>query len=103
MTVIVAIVLSQLCFVARLVMLRGMIKLSARHFIRKVWLNVVAVSLAAIPIPLALASVLPDGLANSLILMFAAAVSAGFSVLFVGCNPSERKQIMLVFMKILRR
>lgn len=102
-TVIVAIVLSQLCFVARLVMLRGMIKLSARHFIRKVWLNVVAVSLAAIPIPLALASVLPDGLANSLILMFAAAVSAGFSVLFVGCNPSERKQIMLVFMKILRR
>lgn len=44
---VVAIVISQLCLLARLHLLRGMIGLHAREFLRKVYFNVLIVTILA--------------------------------------------------------
>ena len=90
-TVVVAIVISQLCLFIRLVMLRGMIGLSVRDFISRVYLNVLSVALVALPVPTIISILLPGGF---LVSVFAAFLSAGLSVLFVGCTRNEREAIM---------
>lgn len=48
---VVAIVISQLCLLARLHLLRGMIGLHAREFLRKVYFNVLIVTILAGGVP----------------------------------------------------
>jgi hypothetical protein len=57
---IVAIFISICCEMARLYMLRGMIQLSMRSFLREVYFNVILVTIIAAVIPVILFNVLPE-------------------------------------------
>lgn len=90
---IVAVLISQGCLMARLYMLRFSIGLSARKFIKDVCLNALCVSVIAAIFPI-LALVIAD---KSLVMFLAhcalTIICASLSVLFVGCSSKERNMI----------
>lgn len=93
-TVATAIGISQICLVARLLLLKGMVGLNVGIFLRKVYFNVIIVAAAAVIIPAMIRNHLPDGFAGFLISVSAAVISAGISVLLVGFSRAERSNLL---------
>ena len=94
--VLVAIVISQCCLAARLFMLRRMIGLQIGVYLRKVYLNVLLVTLFALIIPALLHQYLLESFTTFLILSLLSIVCTSFSCLYVGATNEER---MLVYLK----
>lgn len=91
---IVAVLISQCCLMARLYMLHFSIKLSARKFIKNVYLNAACVSVIAGIFPILVLT-----FSNNCFIMFLAhcaftAICTLLSILFIGCNNKERTMIM---------
>ncbi len=93
-TVVVAIVLSQICFFARLFMLRGMIGLKAGEYLYRVYLNVLAVSMISLVVPGVACRSLPDDFYGFCLSVLLCIFSAGVSVLFIGCGKDERRSLV---------
>lgn len=93
-TVVVAIVISQMCLYARLFMLEKMIGLSFRQFFVRVCLNVSAVVSVSLPVTLCAVYMLPDSSAGFLAGVAFSIVITAMSVLFVGCSRGERRMIV---------
>ena len=98
-TVVVAIVFSLLCLVARLVMLRRMIGLSVKDFLTDVCLRIILVSSASVILPVLAAGFLPDGHAGVLINVLICLASAGSAAVFLGLNKNERNELVAMFRK----
>lgn len=95
--VIVAIVISQCCLAARLYMLRGMIGLSIRIYLRRVYLNVITVTLVAAMPPVFITFNLSENFLTLIILSTAATLCVVLSELYIGCSRDERK---FIFQKV---
>ena len=93
-TVMVAIAVSQICLFARLYMLKGMISLPVREFIRKVYMNVIIVSAAALILPWAVNQYMPDDFWGFLARVSVCVVSAFLSVILLGLSRGERHEIV---------
>lgn len=91
--IVVAIVISQCCLAARLVMLRGMIGLSVRKYLKKVYLNVLAVTIMAAILPSLLTRVLEESFLNFVLLSLVAVICTGITIYYIGCNQAERQFI----------
>ncbi len=78
--------------VARLCMLRGMIGLDVVGFLRRVLLNVVVVSMVAIPLPYYLSTRMGESIVELVIVSAVAVVSSLLSIYFVGCSREERRE-----------
>ena len=101
---IVAIVISQLCLVSRLYMLRGLIGLKARDFIKKVYANVIEVTILSVIVPFLLAIVLNNDFLNFIVLSIITIVSTLLVVFYVGCTMEERQFVVSkVKMMILKK
>ena len=101
---IVAIVISQLCLVSRLYMLRGLIGLKARDFIKKVYANVIEVTILSVIVPFLLAIVLNNDFLNFIVLSIITVVSTLLVVFYVGCTMEERQFVVSkVKMMILKK
>lgn len=87
----VAIFISMCCLGSRLYMLRGMIKLSIRGFLKSVFLNVVSVSAIAVAIPYFARGHIADNFLGFIAVSLICAVSTLITIYFVGCNKNERK------------
>ena len=92
-TVVVAIIISQICLAARLFMLEKMIGLSVREFIIRVYLNVLTVASVATVLPLCMSLFIPDNILWTLLSISVTALSAVLSVLYVGCTACERREL----------
>ena len=90
MVLVVAIVISQCCLAARLVMLRGMIGLSVRKYIKKVYINILVVTAIAAIIPFLLAIKLEESLLNFVLLCLISLICTGITIYYIGCNKAER-------------
>lgn len=102
-TVMVAVAISQICLFARLFMLRGMIGLPAGDFLKKVYLNVISVSAAALVVPLAADPALPDTFSGFAASVMICVCSAGLSVMFIGLRASERRELASMLKDWLRK
>lgn len=102
-TVAVAIGISQICFFARLAILRGLVGLSARQFIIRVYCNVLCVTAASLVLPLLTFRFMPDGFGGFCLSLAVCVVSASLSVLFIGCSRDERRDMMTMLLKPFRR
>ena len=98
-TVVVAIVISLVCLVARLIMLKGMIGLSLKEFMNDVCLRVLLVCMVSVIFPLLSASLLPEGFAGFVASVLICLASAGCSAAFIGLKRSERRELMEMFRK----
>lgn len=91
--VIVAIILSQCCFAARIYMLRPMIHLNAINYLKKVYLRIVSTLIIAFILPIVVRYYMDDSLLSFFIIVSISFISACISVLYVGCNNQERSFI----------
>ena len=92
-TVVIAIVISQLCLAARLFVLRKLMAFPVRRFLSKVYLNIMAVSVVAVMILLPLQCFVPEGMAGFAVNVLLCLAVAAASVFFVGCSGKERREI----------
>ena len=91
---IVAIAISQLCLAARLYMLRGMIGLKARDFIKKVYLNVIIVTVLSSILPFVLSYILDENFISFVLLCIVTLVSTLLIEFYVGCTLKERQFVI---------
>lgn len=87
---VVAIVLSLCCLCARLMLLRGMIGLSAKSYTLHVLMNVVAVSVLSFIVPLLFSGYLGDDFISFLLSCIICVVCAGIAIYYIGCTHGER-------------
>lgn len=100
---IVAILCSIVCLMARIYMLRTHVKLNVRDFLKNVLLNIVIVSAISLTLPVLLSCYLPQCFWS---LCLNAIVTFCFSciiILFIGCNSNERVLVYSYIYKIKRK
>lgn len=93
-TVVVSIVISQICLFARLYMLHRQVDFPVSEFLKRVYLNIIIVTLTAVVLPVALMRYMPAGLAGFLLSVILCVGCAGLAVLFKGCSSAERKEML---------
>jgi len=89
-TMIIAIVISQCCLVARLYLLRGIIGLSSKYYLKHIYANVFVVSLLSCILPTLLHFNMSEGFLRLLSVTFVSVLSTSVVILFVGCTKKER-------------
>lgn len=99
-TVIVAIIISQICLLARLLFLRKMIKLSIREFINKVYINVITVTILSFIPPFIIYFHVTEGLYRFITVFITSVISSVIFIYLVGCNKQERQLITQNIKKI---
>lgn len=98
-TVVVAIVLSLLCLVARLVMLQKMIGLPVGRFLTDVCLRSAVVAAASVVLPAVLTLTDVDGLAGFALSVTVCVTCTAFSSLYIGMSGEERKGLLSMLKK----
>ena len=75
-------------------MLRGMIGLSVRKYLRKVYMNVLAVTVIAAILPFLLDGRVEESFLNFVILSLIALMCTGITIYYIGCNKAERQFVL---------
>ena len=99
----IAILISQFCLVSRLYMLRSMIGLKAKDFIKKVYFNVLLVTIISASIPIVLSLYLSESFTNFAFLCFITIVFTLIVEYFVGCTAKERSFVNKKIVSIIRK
>ena len=99
-TLVVAIVISQICLVARLWFLRSMIKLPVREFIRRVYLNVLVVTFMAVVLPALCYFFMEPSWLRLFVLGIVSIVSSACSIYYIGCGVEERVMVKVYMQKV---
>lgn len=89
----ITIFFSQVCLFLRLFMLRGMIGLRITDYVRKVYLNILYVSIVAGIFPLAISRSLPDCFLKFLSVTILCMANTALVVYGIGCSKDERCMI----------
>ena len=92
-TVIVAIIVSQLCLVARLCLLRKMIGLPVRRFIVEVYYNVIVVTGISLVVPTICYVMISPGVVRFFTLCSLSVLSSATTIYWVGCNRDDRAMV----------
>lgn len=91
---IVAICISQCCLAARLYLLRGLIGLSSRKYLRHVYLNVIIVTCIASLIPVLTSNMLDETFLSFIVITIVSLLCTALTEFFIGCNQLERKFVV---------
>jgi TM2 domain-containing membrane protein YozV len=91
---VVAIIISQCCLLARLYMLRTMIGLKVKEYLKHVYFNVLIVSLTSWIIPGLLSHYLQEGFTGFCLNVFCSFLCTILSVFYIGCTTKERRVIV---------
>ncbi|MDO5526474.1 MAG: oligosaccharide flippase family protein [Prevotella sp.] len=100
---IVAIVISQFCFAARLYMLRGMIGLKTLDFLKNVYSNVIIVSLLSAIIPIIIAEYINEDFLNFILLSIISIFITIVVEFYIGCSSNERKFVIAKIKQIIHK
>lgn len=98
--IVVAIAISQCCLAARLIMLRGMIGLSVKLYLKKVYLNVTIVAILSTIIPLQISMMLDKSFWHFILLCFISVTCTIITIFYIGCNKGERQFVMTKLQEI---
>ena len=89
-TVVVAIIISQICLAARLAFLKHMIKLPVAVFLRDVYCNVIIVSAIAFVIPFLCHLYIGNQILRLIVVSMISVITSGLAIYFVGCDKNEQ-------------
>ena len=92
--ILVAIIIGQICLFARLFVLKRQIELPVVYFLRKVYLNIILVSVMSALIPTGVLLLMDDGFVRFVATTLLSIASVSYVVLHVGCDIHERKAII---------
>lgn len=101
-TVVVAIIISQICFFVRLLMLKKMIGLETGRYLREVYLNVIAVTIVSLVVPMLVFRSLPSDFIGFCASVTICVLSALVSVVFVGFRCEERKELINYIRRVMK-
>lgn len=87
---IVSIVTSQLCLIVRLIEARRMLGMSARFFIKDVYIKVISISIIAFLIPYGISLMYDIGMHRLLITTPISVVCSSFIIYMLGCSKEEK-------------
>ena len=90
---IVAIILSQCCFAARIYMLKSIINLNIINYLRNVYFRILFTLMIAFILPITAKNFTDNTLQNFFFIICVSLISACTSILYIGCNNNERKFI----------
>lgn len=93
-TLVVAIVISILCLLLRLIFLGKMAQLSICSFLKNVCVKVLLVAIIASLLPIILYNNLSYGWVRLLMVIIVSVISSMFSIFYIGCNKGERQFII---------
>ena len=102
-TVAVAVVISQICLFARLYMLRKAMQFPMREYLRRVYLNIIKVTVVASAVAWSLQTLVPAGWLGFVLGVLACVVCGALSVLFIGCSQSERQELLQMVLRRIRK
>lgn len=102
-TIIVAIVISQICLLTRLLFLRRMISLSIREFTKKVYINVLIVTISSFIPPYIAYCSIDNALYRCIGVFIISVISSTTIIYLVGCNKQERILIIDNIKKIINK
>ena len=89
-TLVVAIVISQCCLIARVFMLRGEIEISPLSYFKRVYLNILVVSICSSILPICVYYHLPMGGIRFVLVVGCSLLCSLLAILYIGCSSSER-------------
>ena len=93
-TLFVAIFISIVCLVARLIFLKKTIVFSITNFVKHVCFNILKVFISSMAIPLLLYIFLSDGLIKHIIVIWGTLICTLISIIFIGCSVKEREFLL---------
>ncbi len=102
-TLVVAIVISQLCMVARLYFLRSMVQLPIAKFIKEVYLRVIAVTLLSSLPPFICYLSIEQPVERFVAVCCTSVATSAVCIYYIGCNNDERNKITGAIKKIKRK
>lgn len=102
-TLVVAIVISQICLVARLCFLKNMIQLPIMEFIRTVYLKVIIVTVISAILPFICYYYLEASIIRFASVCSISIISSLISIYYIGCNKDERRKVMNNINKIVKK
>ena len=91
--VVVAIVFSLACFVSRVVLLKGLVRLNVVKFVRDTLGRIVLVCALTFVLPMIVGQFLDTGFLRFVVLCAAIELSVTFFALYIGCSKDERQFI----------
>ena len=97
---VISIVISVVCEFVRLWMLRSMIRISARAFLKNVYLNVIVCSVIAFILPYVVNHFLPQNLYSFLLVCAVSVISACASIYYVGLSKPEKNMVKSQLIKL---
>lgn len=95
--IIIGIIISILCMMIRLIFLHNLASLSIRSFLENVCLNILYVSITSSIIPFTIRNFMDAGWERLLTTCGLSVICSSLTILFIGCNQSERS---FIFSKI---
>lgn len=87
---VIAIIISQLCLIARLCMAHYALGISLMHFFNQVYLNVIAVTCISIIIPTIIVFILQESFYSFVLSSLISVICTLLTIYFIGCNKKER-------------
>jgi O-antigen/teichoic acid export membrane protein len=102
-TVIVAIVISQLCLFARLYMLKKTIDFPVKQFLARVYVNILKVTVISGAVASTLMIIGEGSWIGFVFRVTVCVLCAGLSVFFIGCSRAERQEMVQMVLRRIRR
>ena len=99
-TVVVAIIISQICLVARLCFLRTMVKLPVKQFIKEVYLKAIIVTILSTALPFICYIFIQPSIIRFIIICLTSVITSAICIYFIGCNKNEQKKVINTIIKI---
>lgn len=96
---IVAIILSQLCFFVRIFFLKRVMIFSFKKYIQDVYFRVILTTLLSIPVPYFIYIIMPPSITRFIIILIISFLVSLIMIRYIGCNKTERKYISEIIIK----
>ena len=87
---IIAIIISQCCLIGRLYMLKGMIQLPVKRFLKEVYANVIIVTILSLLIPLLVNKYFGNSLIGFITISMLTLSPTSLSIYYIGCSKGEQ-------------
>lgn len=102
-TVVIAIAISQICLVTRILFLKYKVNLSIREYISKVYIVVISVTCLAAFLPICLRSMMPEGWTSFVLVTLVTLVCTAISIFLVGLSNGERQMVLLKCKEVINK
>lgn len=96
----IAVILSQFCLAVRLIMLRPIIGLSVRAYIKNVYINVVLTTIIAAIFPILLVLILRDTFWTFCLKCIICVLCSAISIFLIGFNKRDRQLVISIIIKL---